>query len=61
MIETIEFPIYEGIPELSDFLVEFEDKVLEPQWLLALEETLKDTLARWWVTHKNSIPQHAGG
>ena len=43
MTETIELPIYEVLPELSEFLVEFEDKVLEPQWLLALEEALKAT------------------
>ena len=41
--EIIEFPIYEGIIELSQFLIEFKYKVLEPQWFLALEEALKAT------------------
>ena len=41
----IEFPIYEGMLELSKFLVEFEEKLSEPQPLLALEESLKATLA----------------
>ena len=53
--EVIEFPIYEGLLELFNFLVEFEEKVSEPQWLLELEEELKATPARWWVTHKKSI------
>ena len=48
-------PVYEGFPELSNFLVEFEDKVLEPHRLLALEEELKATPSCWWVTHKKSI------
>ena len=28
--ETVEFPIYEGLPALSKFLQEFEEKVFEP-------------------------------
>ena len=28
--ETVELPIYEGLSDLSEFLVEFEDKVSEP-------------------------------
>ena len=43
MTETIEFPIYEGILKLSEFLVEFEDKVSKPQELLALDKALKAT------------------
>ena len=53
--ETIELPIYEGQPEFFDFLVEFEDKVSEPQRLLAFDEALKATPACWWETHKNLI------
>ena len=48
-------PIYEGLLELYEFLVEFEDKVSEPQQLLALEEALNATPTCWWVTHKKSI------
>ena len=51
----MELPIYEGIHVLSEFHVEFEDEVSEPQWFLALEEALKATPARWWENHKNSI------
>ena len=53
--KIVELPSYEGLPELSAFLMEFEEKVLEPQRLLALEEALKATLARWWETHKKTI------
>ena len=34
--EVVELPIYEGLPKLSKFLVEFEEKVSETQWFLAL-------------------------
>ena len=50
--EIVELPIYEGILELSRFLMEFQEKVAEPQQLLVLEEALKATPAHWWVTHK---------
>ena len=29
--ETVELPVYEGLPQLSEFLLEFEDKVLKAQ------------------------------
>ena len=48
--KTVELPVYEGLPELSEFLVEFEDKKSEPKWLLALDEALKATPGCWWVT-----------
>jgi hypothetical protein len=35
--------------------LEFEDIVLVQQRLLALDESLKANLARWWGTHKNNI------
>ena len=43
--ETVEFPIYEGLPALSKFLQEFEEKVFEPKTVLALDVALKATLA----------------
>ena len=46
---------YEGIPNLTEFIDEFEDKVSDPHRLLVLEEALKATPARWWDTHKKSI------
>ena len=50
--ETVELPIYEGLSGLFEFFQEFEEKVFEPQRILALDVVLKATLARWWVTHK---------
>ena len=41
--EVIELLMYEGIPNLNDFIDECVDKVSEPQRLLALEEALKAT------------------
>ena len=50
--DIVELPIYEWLPELSKFLQEFEEKVFEPQRLLALEYVLKATPACWWEAHK---------
>ena len=49
--ETIKFPIYEGMLELSELFQEFEEKLFEPQRVLALSVSLKATPTRWWVTH----------
>ena len=53
--ETVQLLVYDGLPELYEFLVEFEDKVSEPQWLMALDKALKATPTCWWVTYKKSI------
>ena len=53
--ETVELPIYEGLPILFEFFQEFEGKVFEPQRILALDVALKATLSRWWETHKRKI------
>ena len=47
--------MYEGLPNLATFIIEFEDKVLEPQRLLALDVALMATLVIWWVSHKQCI------
>ena len=52
-----DLPTYEGLPNLDTFIIEFEEKVLEPQLLLALDITLKATPSRWWVAHKKSISE----
>ena len=57
--EIIKFSIYEGLPKLFRFLKEFEEKVFEPQRLLALEEALKAIPAHWWVTHKQTTHECA--
>ena len=46
---------FEGMPNIASFLVEFEEKVTESQQLSALEFVSKDSPARWWGTHKQSI------
>ena len=55
--KVCDLPTYEGLPNLDTFLIEFEDKVLEPQRLLALDVALKATLTKWWVAHKQSISE----
>ena len=53
--EIVKSQNYKGIPDLSGFLMEFEEKVSEPQRLLALEEEMKDSPSHWWATHKDTI------
>ena len=48
-------PTYEGIPKLESFVIEFEEKVIEPHGLLDLDLALKATPSRWWVAHKKNI------
>ena len=55
--ELCDMPMYEGLPNLDMFLLEFEDKVLETQRLLDLDVALKSTPARQWVSHKQSISE----
>jgi hypothetical protein len=40
---------------LEAFLVKFEEIVPTQQRLLAMDEALKSTPARWWGTQKNNI------
>jgi hypothetical protein len=46
---------FASLNHLETFLLEFEEIVPIKQRLLALDEALKATLARWWGTHKNNI------
>jgi hypothetical protein len=48
-------PTFDGLNHLEAFLLEFEEIVPMQQILLAVDEALKETLARWWGTHKNNI------
>ena len=51
----VEFPTYEGLLDLLEFQVPFEDRVSGNYRLLALDEARKANPARWWETHKKSI------
>jgi hypothetical protein len=48
-------PTFDGLNHLETFLLEFEETVPVQQRLLALDEALKATPARWWGTHKRNI------
>jgi hypothetical protein len=48
-------PTFDGLNHLEAFLMEFEEIVPIQQRLLALDEALKATPARWWGTHKHNI------
>ena len=51
-IKVSDIPTYEGLPKLAYFLIEFEEKVIEPQLFSTLDFALKDITTRWWVAHK---------
>ena len=53
--ELRELPTYEGLPNLVNFLNEFEGLVIESQLLSTLDHAIKDTPARWWGVNKKSI------
>jgi hypothetical protein len=53
--EIREPPNFHGLNDLEEFLKKYEDKVLENQRLLALDIALKETPARWWGAHKETI------
>jgi hypothetical protein len=46
---------FDGLNHLESFLLDFEEIVPTPQRLLAMDEALKSTPAKWWGTHKNNI------
>jgi hypothetical protein len=48
-------PTFDGLNHLESFLLEFEEIVPIRQTLLAMDEALKETPARWQGTHKNNI------
>jgi hypothetical protein len=41
--------------DLEEFLTNYEEEVLENQRLLSLDISLKETPARWWGMHKETI------
>jgi hypothetical protein len=49
------FPTFDGLNHLETFLLEFEKSSPVQQRLLALDEALKETPARWWRAHKQNI------
>jgi hypothetical protein len=43
------------VNDLEAFLIRYEDEVLEYQRLVVLDITLKETPARWWGGHKETV------
>jgi hypothetical protein len=50
-------PTFDGLNPLETFLSDFKESVPMQQRLLAMDEALKATPARWWGTHTNSITE----
>lgn len=55
--EVCELPHFDGLTDVTTFFIEFEVIVVEKQRLLALDISMKATLARWWATHKTHIQE----
>ena len=53
--EIREPPSFHGVNDLEEFLAKYEEGVLEKKRILALYISLKDTPARWWGAHKETI------
>jgi hypothetical protein len=52
---TGNLPTFDGLNHLETFLLKFEESVQMQQTLLAMDEALKETPARWWGTQKTNI------
>ena len=50
--ELRDLPTYEGLPNLVNFLTEFEGLVTKSQCLSMLDHVLKAMPTRWWGVHK---------
>ena len=48
-------PTFDGINLLETLLSDLEESVPMQQIFLAMDEALKETLTRWWGTHKSNI------
>jgi hypothetical protein len=48
-------PTFDGLNPLETFLLDFEESVPIQHRLLAMDEALKATPARWWGAHKSNI------
>ncbi len=57
-IEVRDFPIYDKLGEVDDFLTKFEKEVPEQQRFDALKWTLRTTPTRWWGTHQRSFEDY---
>jgi hypothetical protein len=55
--EVSNLPTFDCLNHLETFLLEFEEVVPVQHILLALDEALKFTPARWWGTHKKNITE----
>jgi hypothetical protein len=55
--EVRNLPTFDGLNHLETFLAEFEKIVPVQQRMLALDEALKATPARWWGAHKKNIAE----
>jgi len=48
-------PTYDNTSELNSFLTVIDGKFAPKQRISDLDIDLKETLARWWATHRDSL------
>jgi hypothetical protein len=54
-MELCDPPKYDGLNDIRYFVKAFDFQIPKQKRLLALDFVLKDTLAKWWVSHKEAI------
>jgi hypothetical protein len=54
-ITVSKLPTFDGLNPLETFLSDFETSVPTQLILLAMDEEMKATVARWWGMHKGNI------
>jgi hypothetical protein len=55
--EVSNLPTFDGLNHLETFIAEFEKILPVQQRMLALDEALKATPAKWWGAHKKNIAE----
>ena len=50
--EVKDIPSFDGLPDVNDFLHQFEQEITHEQSMSAIDLAVGATPARWWHTHK---------
>lgn len=61
--EVSDLPLYDGLGDVNTFFRDYERQVPKCQRLLAMDQALRDTFARWWGTIRRiqEIGKNVGG
>ena len=54
-LQTRALPIFDGLTDPADFIVQFSEQVPDSQKMQTLDSVFRATTARWWNGHKKFI------